>query len=206
MNHNRISSFTSIRAIWAFSIVLCHIYLLYDDVIEFGIFNFLTHGGFGVTNFFVLSGFLVFMHYETNYDMGAKVIDSIKYAFYHVRKWYWLHIVTMVIGIILNYKTSYLLYKVIVNIVLIQSWRAPYNYSLNGVAWYLSCLFLLYLITPQILYLNKIIRKNLKICVLLLVFLTALNFIIGNVMTGFFLFSSVIQRRAIHFGGCYIIL
>lgn len=194
-------SFTSIRFVWAFSILLCHIYLSYDDVINFGIFNFLRHGGFGVTHFFMLSGFLVFMHHGEDYDCGCKIIDGFKYAFFRIRKWYLLHIITMIIGICINLGTAHLIYKVLINILLIQVWKPPYNYSLNGVAWYLSCLFALYLITPKLLYFNRVIRKNKIICIFFLVILAVLNFIMGNTLSGAFYFHPIYRSIQYISGG-----
>lgn len=198
---NIILSFTSIRFIWSLSIVFCHVYLAYDDVIDFGIFNFLTHGGFGVTHFFILSGFLVCMHHERDYDHGCKMKDVFEYTFRNIGKWYMLHIVTMIIGVYINFGTVGLLHKIVLNIFLVQAWKAPYNNSLNRVAWYLSCLFALYLITPILLYLNKWIRKKRKVCVICFIVLTIASFIMGNVLSSGFYFHPLYRSLQYASGG-----
>ena len=58
---------TSIRLYWAISIMLCHICLTYRADFNFGKFIFLSHGGFGVAQFVILSGFLMCMHYTDRY-------------------------------------------------------------------------------------------------------------------------------------------
>lgn len=63
---NNVPAFTSVRFFWAISIVIHHIYLKYCDVVDFGVFSVLTRGSFGVTHFFILSGFLICMHWGGN--------------------------------------------------------------------------------------------------------------------------------------------
>lgn len=123
---------------------------------------FIGWSAFGVSIFFVLSGYLL-----TDRNMDKKlertIRGNLKYSLSKIRKLYPLHIITMVSVIpisfieIYMYKNnieSYLLLgvEIILNIFLIQTW-IPYravNVSLNGVAWYLSAMLFLYFMFPYI--------------------------------------------------------
>ena len=170
---------TSIRLYWAISIMLCHICLTYRADFNFGKFIFLSHGGFGVAQFVILSGFLMCMHYTDRYKEKPSLRDGIKFAANHAKKWYLLHLITMVpwmisFAILYYFRHSLiselqLIIKVILNIFLVQSWIPEQEFSVNGVAWYLSCAVAIYLVAPFVFYLNQKIKKNRLICSVFLI-------------------------------------
>lgn len=179
----KIRAFTGIRFIWAISIVICHLFLFYqEECAQIGIgWSFLSHGGWGVTSFFVLSGFLVNMHYgeKTTYRKESLFKAGISFWLNHLKKWYLLYIICMlpallieVVKLILAWNVKEfveLIVKLLMNLTLTQSWIPLYEYSLNGVAWYLSCLSALYIVTPLLLHINSKIRSNKKICVIYII-------------------------------------
>ena len=95
--------------------------------------------------------------------------SNIKFAVQHIKKLYPLHITTMIIALVLNilviagdasvFDGLKLGFKVILNILLLQSWipNVSINVSLNGVAWFLSSLFFCYYCFPILI---KIFRRK----------------------------------------------
>lgn len=119
-------------------------------------------GAWGVSVFFILSGFLMAYSY---YD---KQIDSsfggcIQFSVKKIKKLYPLHIVTLIIMVplvLIRLFTSYSLEKAIrlviyavLNVFLLQAWIPNSNayFSYNGVSWYLSVCVLLYALFPIII-------------------------------------------------------
>lgn len=141
----------------------------------FGIF--LSHAGatsfkwpaLGVAIFFVLSGYLMFMQYEAR-DIGCSIKDNTKFSWNKIKKLYPLHIITMVLAIVLSLVRIIhggftaqdifsLLGGIVLNITLLQTWfpNSTVNFSLNGVAWYLSVTMFLYFMFP---YIRKWIKNK----------------------------------------------
>lgn len=130
---------------------------------------FLTHAGapyawpaLGVSVFYAMSGFLMtFKHIndELDYSLKGRVLFSLK----RIKKLYPLHILTMICAIVLNLaviihagitlkRLVVLAGEIVLNVFLMQTW-VPYssiNFSLNGVAWYLSVTMFLYFMFPAI--------------------------------------------------------
>ena len=131
-----ITAFTGVRFFWAITIVICHIYLAYQqEWKEVGIYaNFLPHGGWGVSSFFVLSGFLMCMHYGDKYKEHHTNVfkEGLVFLKSHVKKWYLLYIICMIpmLGILVLkllmawdlQKFGLLMGQVAANIFLVQSW------------------------------------------------------------------------------------
>lgn len=126
--------------------------------------------GLGVSIFFVMSGFLLMLHYgERGGQMTLK--DSIFFSLKRIKKLYPLHIVTMSLTIPywlfkiyhLNGFSAdaikYFLLGLVSNLLLIQTWipDVQINASFNGVAWYLSVTMFLYFC---FLFIRKFISKK----------------------------------------------
>ena len=115
----------------------------------------------GVSVFFVLSGFLLAIKYNAD-ELDFSIRGSFRFSFSRIKKIYPLHILTMLAVALLNFaalivkydmavsKIHELILKLVLNITLLQSWypNALINFSLNGVAWYLSTLCFLYFLFP----------------------------------------------------------
>ena len=133
---------------------------------------FLLHAGcpvhwsnFGVSIFFVLSGFLLaYRHPKSEFGGG------IGFAISHIQKVYPLHVLTMCMAAVISLVAIMIDHtnvianlvklgiKVFLNLTLLQSWypSVRINVSLNGVAWFLSSIFFCYCIFPPVM---SIIRK-----------------------------------------------
>ena len=122
-------------------------------------------GGFGVSLFIILSGFVMFYNYQTR-RINTGIIPSLKFTIGKIKKLYPLHLLTMTLPLILalnhlekQFSISSLLgliFKIFSNILLIQDWfpKTSIYFSLNAVAWYLSLCLFLYFIFPKVL--NKL--------------------------------------------------
>lgn len=153
---NRIYSIQSLRAIAFLGVCLSHC----------GIGE---AGTWGVSVFIILSGFLMtYNYYEKNIEkMNLK--ESIIFSIHKIRKLYLLHIITMVFAVLIevvkikNFLVDIknLIFKIIVNILLIQAWvpKISINFSLNGVSWYLSLCAFLYFSFPFVQRCQKNISR-----------------------------------------------
>lgn len=159
---------------------------------------FLAHAGctvswshFGVSIFFVLSGFLLARnHYDEQYNCGFT--ENIKYSWDKIKKLYPLHVVTTLFVAAMLIAQYYLRGNSIViifkqlffNLALVQSCipNSEFSTSLNGVAWFLSCMAFLYFMYPCIsTVLRKISDKNKIPLYYIFVYLT-------QIMIGIFLY------------------
>ncbi len=124
-------------------------------------------GAIGVEIFIVLSGFLVEVHFQ---DSDVPILKQAHtYTKKKLCKFYWLHVLTMLIALT-QYFVGWVVetpelnevkdcaIKVIVNLLLVQSWipDSSYYFSLNGVSWYLSTSIVLYFSAP---FLHRCIQK-----------------------------------------------
>lgn len=183
----RIEEYTGIRFFWAITIIVCHLYWIYDELCFKGNWRFLRHGNYAVSGFFVLSGFLVGMHYSTQFSQNArnsKIKQGIAFLIKHVKKWYILYVISMVpfvCNLCLECQSVKDIVKlggkVCINLALVQVWLPFHDYSINGVSWFLSCLCAIYVVTPVLLMINakikdnKIITFGVAICCIVAVYL-----------------------------------
>lgn len=143
-------------------------------------------GAVGVEIFIVLSGFLVEYHFK---DSGLPVVrQSAAYAKKKLVKFYWLHILTMILAlarIILGWavdgfslqNAKELGLKIASNLLLVQSWIPDRNFyfSLNAVAWYLSTSMLMYFCAPLLhRWINKLSAAKMKCFLILAIYLIQL--------------------------------
>lgn len=132
----------------------------------FGIFTSHTGltqlGAWGVSVFFVLSGFLMaYVYYERNLDCSLK--RSVSFSIRKIKRLYPLHILMMLAALLLELVPLFkhfsarsvilLLSKIGFNAALLQGWLPTQSmyYSLNAVSWFLSTCLLLYAAFPCIL-------------------------------------------------------
>ena len=173
----KIESLTSLRFFMCMIVVIAHMEFLGGESAP-NFFNYyLQNAAVAVDFFFVLSGFGLTLGCIRNpeklpqkYSLGK----AVGYGFGRVSKLYKVYLVTMLCAI-----PADLLEKVFrgqsvlaatvktgVNILiaptLLQSASGllAVSHGLNGVAWFLSCLFILYMLFPLLEKLNKIIREK----------------------------------------------
>lgn len=180
-DNQKIFSFTGFRFIFIMVIVLSHFEFL-GELENFGYFykTFMHNATFGVDFFFLLSGFgmmLSNLNKVPDDEMNKPCIsNSIKYGINHVKKIYPVYIATILVGLLWNiciafYSNATLwksiikeFIKLIINIPLLQSSTGMmfFTHAYNGVTWFLSCLFCIYLFSPFFMYiLRKISKSNL---------------------------------------------
>lgn len=168
------------RALGAFTVVIWHLNTYLDAYFENFSFRYIFRGEWANIFFFALSGFLAV------YTMKGKELPGIKeFCEKRIKKVYPLWLMTTIFFLCLSMaefwirnelsisNISVLLYKIIVDMLLIQSWIPgyPYLFHLNGPGWYLSVLFLLWILTiPLLKYIKKLSPKQRRfflICIFL---------------------------------------
>lgn len=128
--------------------------------------NCFYEGYFGVTFFFVLSGFVLCYNYykKINKVTSNNITSFAKKRLAHI---YPTHVITFIISLPLLYK-DILKYplknaaKAVINIMLLQSFipKQSVYFSFNAVSWNLSSLMLFYILFPVILNIIKKSTKN----------------------------------------------
>jgi peptidoglycan/LPS O-acetylase OafA/YrhL len=168
----KILSLQALRAMAFLGIFLCHSGAYID------------WSAFGVSIFFVLSGFLMYYNHR-NEDFNISLRNNAIFSWNHIKKLYPLHLITMCLAILLEviwgFRFGFIQERILsnlkytfLNILLMQSWvpNSDVSVSLNGVAWYLSTSLFLYFIFPVIAERIKK-RKNETLtlfCTLVLIF------------------------------------
>ena len=126
----------------------------------------------------VASGFLVgYNHYRNQLD--SKRNGILKYTYKHLKEFYPLHIICMVLIFFLNFTNNIAKFNLttienlFANIFLVQAWAIDQNFvfSFNGISWFLSALIFCYFLSPILL---KGI-KNLKRSIILFVIVAAIR-------------------------------
>lgn len=145
-------------------------------------------GAWGVSIFFVLSGFvMVYSYYNKGRIQKVSIIDNLKFAYSRLKKLYLLHIVctlSMALFLFVGDKTEPILEsigKIVANIIFIQEYLPLQARSINGVAWFVCPLVLGYFIFPFVIraFENNYSRQKAYISIFaafLIEFLIALTF------------------------------
>ena len=158
---------------------------------------FASTGSWGVSVFFVLSGFLmVYSHWDSNNDsdgvLKVGVLSNLEFAVGKIRRLYPLYILTMLLSVpfFIEAQGSKELVsvlkdaipKVLANVFLVQAWipDSDYYFSFNGVAWYLTVALFLYFMFPFVL---RVIRKykNKNTAIAVIVFTLLLQIVLGYI-------------------------
>ncbi len=172
-------SLQGLRAVAILAIFISHI----------GIGNLGVLGAWGVSVFFVLSGFLMLYNYMPRETIPQ---NSFGFAWNKIKRLYPLHIVTMLFAAFYAVIKTRMLEKTILDIgihtLLIQMWipKAEFYATLNGPSWYLCVSFFLYLMFPLMLKLFKgnMSQKKvvLYICIFFVVeiFVSLATFLLNN--------------------------
>lgn len=152
-------SLQSLRAIFMLLIVLSH-YPFSQGSFDFG-------GDCGVAFFFILSGFVM------TYATACRDGEPEKYGEYlkrKARRLYPANSLFLLMALVLSAREldGSSVVKFVLDLLLLQSWvpSNDYNYSFNGVAWFLSTLAFIYLLAPMII--SRILKWNRRRLVALL--------------------------------------
>lgn len=183
-NKKRINALTGARFTAIMIIVCAHFEFLEQYAFGNIYFTYFHNPTMGVDFFFMLSGFGMMLSSINRNPSGEERINGIKDLFTfgknHVRKIYPLYVTTLLIGIpyyvlvsVIEYgkpfftAVIYSIIKFAACLTLLQSATGMMSFShgLNGVCWFLSTLFCIYLISPIVM---KFLKR--KICNLKLAF------------------------------------
>lgn len=196
---NRIDSLQSLRALAFLAIFASH-----------ADFPFLR-ASWGVSIFFVLSGFLMYYNYKDK-ELDTKLKSVCKFSIRKIKKLYLLHIITTLaalffVALALISKDPSVTLKdtivdVILNITLTKSLIPSYAHSLslNGVSWYLSSYFIICFFIPCLIKLckkNNDTDKSLLDIVFIFIIEIVISFSLKNIDSvnlGFISFQDVTNR------------
>lgn len=119
-------------------------------------------GSWGVSVFFMLSGFvLVYSYYERSPILSLKPSSALHFSIHKLARLYPLYLIMLALSIRYGQIPTYNRYELIrfglkflANITMMQSWvpLSDFYYSFNTLSWYLSDMLFLYLIFPLILH------------------------------------------------------
>lgn len=131
-------------------------------------------GGWGVTVFLMMSGFLNEIRFETSSQkMEWHPIKNISLAWKRIEKLYVLHLITMITALLCYWENQRLdsmrhifiwIVKFIANATLLHAWfpKSEFYWSFNAVSWFMSVMLFLYYITPYVIRVVSIIGSSIK--------------------------------------------
>ena len=160
IKHERINSLQTVRAIAFLSVFLFHANrsFLGDGVIYASFVKSL--GRWGVSVFFVLSGFVMTYAYW-NRPPKAGLKDAFSFSINRIKKLYPLHLLMLFAGAVyflLKHESIIVILKrLALTVPLLQTWFLVDYMAINSVAWYLSVCVFSYFGFP---FLLKLIKKS----------------------------------------------
>lgn len=180
--NKKLNSIQAVRAIAFMIIFLTHSNMIDEKM-----------GGFGVSIFIVLSGF-VMMYAYWNKAIDITLKNCVEFSFNKIKRLYPLHILMTAAILILalppllkgTYESIQLVKEILANVFLVKSFipKESIYFSLNGVSWYLSVCIVLYILFPFIK--NKIERFtavqaicNIVLAYFIQILITAVLYTIG---------------------------
>lgn len=175
----KITSFTGLRFIMMSAIIINHLfYLSYNDRIGTVYSNFFQNPLVAVNFFFILSGFgMMFSNLKKipeNEMHFPSFKDNIKYAVSHIKKLYPLYIISIITGLLILIVSKLLkaeitpsffvkeAIRLAINALLLQSASGMtfFTHAYNGVSWFFSSLFCIYLVSPFFIVILRKISKS----------------------------------------------
>ena len=167
----RVRQLDGLRFIFCCVIIFSHFEFLEKSKYFSSIFLSLKNPTMAVDYFFMLSGFGIFLGNFVNKSVPTYNF-SVKYALQKIRKIFPIYLFSLMLGMVyvfatLNHGnpfkriTGYLV-LFIFDFSLLQSLVPNTNisHSINGVAWFLSCLYLSYMICPMFLKMANRVRSK----------------------------------------------
>lgn len=156
----RVDQITFLRFIAAISIVVFH---YGREVFPFNVDRITAvfdQAYFGVSFFFILSGFVMIIAYGRREKKSIAVGEYYKNRVARIYPVYFLALALMVIYYLINH-SGFSFIALALNVILLQAWIPPYPLSLNGPGWSLSVEFFFYAVFPFLFnYIYS--RKGLK--------------------------------------------
>lgn len=165
----KIKSLESIRFYLALSIFLCHLDTVLVSTEGKKIYEtFFHNGNFAVTFFFVLSGFCMALGYSEKFSAFLRK-DFWKFMNRRLSKIYPLYIITMFLAMLCNIGMNFTKSGILRNVAhfllgatMLQTLTVKYWGILNSVCWYISSIFLIYLVTPFLIHKLHSVKGDMK--------------------------------------------
>lgn len=227
--NKKIASFTGLRFVMIMTIVISHLEFLKEIVPVNAYYpKYWSYQVLGVNFFFLLSGFGMMLgnirRTAAENIRLPTIRESINYGINHVRKIYPLYLVTLVVGLVASITLGIFYYekplaticcnelvKLAFTLPLLQETTGieAISHAYNGVAWFLSCLFCIYLVSPLIMYYIRKYSKSTTsdlICIAVeLAFIIGLAYLFGKVQD--FVMQSVyadkVKKMTLVYGSPY---
>lgn len=159
-SNERIVQLDSIRFFMCMIVVVSHCIAAFSNVHGQGLLEtFFSSSAFALDYFFILSGFGMMLSYEKNV-LHKK---GLRFAWEHIKKIYPTYIFAMllILPFSLKHIKNYLLWFTVDSSLLQSvSCNLGISHSINGVNWFLSTLFVIYLFSPFLLYVTYKILSN----------------------------------------------
>lgn len=145
----RIQAIQALRGIACIAVMVSHT----------GIYIFGSIGRWGVSIFYILSGYMmVYSYYGMNRIEKVSVVENFKFSWNRIKGLYPLHVITTLIMCITAFVGTYreplsqFGLKILLNLLLVQEWLPLAGRSFNGVAWYLCVTAFCYFLFPWVIY------------------------------------------------------
>ena len=164
----KIQTFDTLRVVFCVSIFLNHCSFLKDNRVGDVLFeSFLHNGRFGVTFFFVLSAFCIYRSYR-NYDF--KVENYFHFIFNRIKKIYPLYVCTNLyvafFQVINGRELVSVVKEFVLSLTLLQTMSIKYWGILNSVGWFLSTIFVLYVLSPFLIIFIRRLHNTIIIAII----------------------------------------
>lgn len=157
-----IKSFNGLRFYFSIFIFLNHcVFLRYTSTGASIFEKFFHNGGFAVDFFFILSGFCMYLGYSKKFQ-SIELSRVKSYIFKRIKKIYPLYLLTMLYVFVYSLFTEAgfqwsSVVDLIISASMLQTLTIVKSQILKGAGWFISCIFVLYILTPFILFfINKI--------------------------------------------------
>ncbi len=169
----RLKRLDSLRLFAIITIIISHLEFIKDSVIGEFYCKHLQNATWGVDFFFMLSGFGLYYSYM-NKEINRSLSDCYSFAVEKIKKIYPLYIISLIISlpcVLFLLSTGSLktnAFRFLLDLTLFQSLFGTtfLSHGINGVCWFLSSLFICYMVSPLLLYLIKKHITSIRKCFL----------------------------------------
>ena len=172
---NTVKKINQINLLRVFLVIMIAMFHMYHDLqCDFGFLNpMLEEASFFMTQFFMLSGFVLFYNYQNEeFDNIDSIFKFLKKRIVRLFPMYLL--VYILFFIFFNTQTLEQDISTFVHQIFLVQYTIGYKYLMNSEMWFLSCIFICYLIFPYISQLIKwMSHKNIVVFAAIIIILNA---------------------------------
>lgn len=214
---NRLYQLDGLRVIMCAIVVISHFEFLNDGSKLGDIYHLIFYRPtLAVDYFFMLSGFGLYYSYNKKYELETSFFSCIKFAINKIKKVYSAYVFSLVMGIISIVINSYLknglvilnvteiLRNLLLCLTMTQSLTGivKITHAINGVCWFMSCLFICYMFCPLFIkFVNRIenkkeLKKQILLAVILIMILSSIE-TLSYILFGNFIFNDYYDSHPI---------